>query len=190
MKELIKIQSELKVAKSHVNKFGKYKYRKTEDVLLAVKPLAEKYNCTIVLTDDVQVIGEFLVLKSTATISNGTESISVSALAGIDDKQKGMALSQCFGSSSSYARKRALGGLLLIDDSEDADSTNTHGQSTAAPNVATSPSTPKTLSASAFQGSMKRYIGGETDIFKKAATKGYILTPAQMAEVKSFSDGV
>jgi hypothetical protein len=52
--------------------------------------------------------------------------ISSSAIVGVDLMQKGMAVPQQFGSASSYAKKYALGNLLLIDDTQDADSTNDH----------------------------------------------------------------
>ena len=71
-------------------------------------------------------------INATATITDGKESISTSAQAGIDANRKGMDIAQSFGSSSSYARKYALNGLFLIDDTKDADSTNTHGNNSVA----------------------------------------------------------
>jgi hypothetical protein len=123
MKELIQIQKELKAPKNQVNNFGKYKYRNCEDILESVKPLLNKNNCLLTITDNVIEIGNVLIVNATATIMNeAKEIVSVSAQAGIDIHKKGMDVSQCFGSSSSYARKYALNGLFLIDDTKDADS--------------------------------------------------------------------
>jgi len=123
MKELIEIQSNLKAPKGQYNSFGKYKYRNCEDVLEALKPLLKEQNCYLILNDIVEHIGGSLMIKATATITNAEEkSITVSAYAGIDVNKKGMDVSQCFGASSSYARKYALNGLFAIDDTKDADS--------------------------------------------------------------------
>lgn len=126
MEQLIKIQSELKAPKGQYNSFGKYKYRSCEDILEALKPLLLKYNCLLTITDDVIDINGMSVIRSTVTIEFEDKSRSVSGYAGIDPDKKGMDLSQCFGASSSYARKYALNGLFLIDDNKDADSTNKH----------------------------------------------------------------
>lgn len=128
MKELIEIQAELKAPKNQHNSFGKYNYRSCEDILEAVKPLLKKQKCTLTLTDGVLEVAEFAFVDATATISNGKESVSVRAQAGINPNRKGMDIAQSFGSSSSYARKYALNGLFLIDDTKDADHTNDHGK--------------------------------------------------------------
>jgi hypothetical protein len=127
MKELLQIQTELKSPKNQVNKFGGYKYRSQEDILEAVKPLLTKYECVLTIDDEVKQIGNYVYVEANATIRNKAGSITVKAQAGISE-MKGMSLAQCFGSSSSYARKYALNGLFLIDDTKDADSTNTHGK--------------------------------------------------------------
>jgi hypothetical protein len=106
---LIAIQSELKAPKNQFNSFGKYKYRSAEDILEAVKPLLKKYGC-------------YLVLNSKVSISDGEKTIFVEAQAGINPERKGMDIAQSFGSSSSYAKKYALGNLFLLDDTKDADS--------------------------------------------------------------------
>lgn len=128
MEKLIKIQSELRAPKSQFNSFGKYKYRNQEDILEAVKPLLAKYGCTLVITDHIVEVGGLVFINATATIDDGENQICVSAQAGIDPNRKGMDIAQSFGSSSSYARKYALNGLFLIDDTKDADATNTHGK--------------------------------------------------------------
>jgi hypothetical protein len=126
MKELIQIQSELKAPKSQFNAFGKYNYRSCEDILEAVKPLLLKYGCTLTIRDEVKEIAGIPFIESTASIKNDSESMSVTAQAGIDPNRKGMDIAQCFGASSSYARKYCLNGLFLIDDTKDPDSTNDH----------------------------------------------------------------
>jgi hypothetical protein len=126
MDSLIKIQSELKAPKSNLNKFGNYHYRSCEDILEALKPLLLKHGCTLTVTDEVKEIGPIIYIEATASIQKGDEGRTVTAQAGIDTNRKGMDLSQTFGAASSYARKYALNGLFLIDDTKDADATNTH----------------------------------------------------------------
>lgn len=128
MKELIKIQSELKAPKSQFNSFGKYKYRNCEDILEALKPLLLKYECTLTIYDQVKQVGDLVFIDSTATIySKDGGSQWATAQAGIDPNRKGMDIGQSFGASSSYARKYALNGLFLIDDSAlDPDASNDH----------------------------------------------------------------
>ncbi len=131
MKELIAIQSELKAPKNQFNAFGKYKYRSCEDILEALKPLLLKYECTLTIEDEIKEVGGIVFVESTAAIQvdkeGRTEGRAVTAQAGIDINRKGMDIAQSFGSSSSYSRKYALSGLLLIDDTKDPDSTNDHG---------------------------------------------------------------
>ncbi len=125
MKELITIQSELKAPKSQYNAFGKYKYRKAEDILEAVKPLLKTQKCTLTITDDVIMVGNRIYIKATATIKNEKgESESTTAFAREDEMKKGMDGSQVTGAASSYARKYALNGLFAIDDNQDSDTTN------------------------------------------------------------------
>lgn len=132
MKELIAIQSELKAPKSQFNKFGGYKYRKAEDILEAVKPLLAKQKCTLIITDDVVLIGNRIYVKATATIKNEKgECETTNGWAREEEIKKGMDGSQITGASSSYARKYALNGLFAIDDNADSDTTN-DGQHQAA----------------------------------------------------------
>ena len=128
MEKLVKIQNELKAPKNQFNAFGKYKYRSCEDILEALKPLLLKYNCSLVINDEIKEIGSILFVEATAIFSDNETNkvIQVNAQAGIDVNKKGMDISQSFGSSSSYSRKYALNGLFLIDDTKDADATNTH----------------------------------------------------------------
>jgi hypothetical protein len=134
MKELIAIQSELKAPKNQFNAFGKYKYRSCEDILEALKPLLLKYECTLIIEDEVKEVGGVLFIESTVSIQKEMEGRAVTAQAGIDINRKGMDIAQSFGSSSSYARKYALSGLLLIEDSHlDPDATNDHAPKAPAP---------------------------------------------------------
>ena len=124
---LLKIQSELKAPKNQYNSFGKYKYRSTEDILEAVKPLLLKYGCTMVISDRIKEIGGLIFCESYINFNDKDNCfIEVCASAGIDSNRKGMDISQSFGSSSSYARKYALQGLFLLCDTKDADATNVH----------------------------------------------------------------
>ena len=132
MKELIAIQSELKAPKSQFNKFGGYKYRKAEDILEAVKPLLAKQKCTLIITDDVVLIGNRIYVKATATIKNEKgECETTTGWAREEETKKGMDGSQITGASSSYARKYALNGLFAIDDNADSDTTNDGQNQTA-----------------------------------------------------------
>lgn len=129
MKELITIQSELKAPKSQFNKFGGYKYRKAEDILEAVKPLLAKQKCTLIISDDIVMIGNRIYVKATAIIKNEKgECETTTGWAREEENKKGMDGSQITGASSSYARKYALNGLFAIDDNADSDTTNTGQQ--------------------------------------------------------------
>jgi hypothetical protein len=118
-KKLSEIQRKLKAPKGQQNNFGNYRYRSCEDILEAVKPLLG--DCTITITDEVIEVAGRVYVKSTATISDGENHISTNSYAREAEHKKGMDESQVTGSTSSYARKYALNGLLLIDDTKDAD---------------------------------------------------------------------
>lgn len=125
MKELITIQSKLKAPKSQFNRFGNYKYRKAEDILEAVKPLLAEQYCTLVITDDIVLVGNRIYVKATATLKNGKgDTETATGLAREEETKKGMDASQITGAASSYARKYALNGLFAIDDNQDSDTTN------------------------------------------------------------------
>ena len=124
------IQKEFKANKSKFNSFGKYNFRSAEDILEALKPFNEKYKVNFTITESI-VESQFLqfpMLRSVATISDDLDSINASAIVGVDLEQKGMQMPQKFGSASSYAKKYALGNLLLIDDTQDSDATNNHNK--------------------------------------------------------------
>jgi hypothetical protein len=135
MKELLLIQSELKAPKNQTNAFGKYNYRSCEDILEAVKPLLKKHDCVMTISDEVKSAGDYVYIESTVVFQNkGGDTVAVKAQAGIE-KAGGMALPQAFGSASSYSRKYACNGLYLIDDTKDADATNTHEKKPSKPVV-------------------------------------------------------
>jgi hypothetical protein len=129
---LINVQSRLKAPKGQYNSFGKYSYRNQEDVLEALKPLLAENELVLTLSDSIHEIFGLVYVESKVRVSYGSEEITVTAQAGIDPNRKGMDIAQSFGSSSSYARKYALNAMFLIDDTKDADSTNTHGKGASA----------------------------------------------------------
>ena len=116
------VQTELKAKKSSYNAFGKYYFRKSEDILEAIKPFLIKHGVTVTLNEELIMTEPVPIMKSTATISDGENAIHATALVGVDLNQKGMQTAQQFGAASTYGKKYALGNLLLIDDTEDADS--------------------------------------------------------------------
>lgn len=134
-KKLSAIQSELKAPKDQYNSFGKYKYRSAESILEAVKPLLKKNGTYLTLSDEICPVGERIYVKATATIydCDSEDKISNVAFAREDDAKKGMDGSQITGTSSSYARKYALNGLFLIDDTKDADTDENAMQQANAP---------------------------------------------------------
>ena len=131
MKELTKtlatIQTELKAKKSSYNSFGKYYFRKSEDILEAAKPFLLKYGVYVIVNEEIVGVDHVPMLQSTATISDGKDAIHATAVVGVDLNQKGMQTAQQFGAASTYGKKYALGNLFLIDDTEDADASNKHG---------------------------------------------------------------
>lgn len=139
MKELITIQKELKAPKGNYNSFGKYKYRSCEDILEAVKPLLHREGCTLTLSDEPMLVGDRYYIKATATIHKDAEHISVTGYAREEKDKKGMDESQITGTASSYARKYALNGLFLIDDTKDADTDEYHKTTTAKQETASEP---------------------------------------------------
>ena len=153
------IQKEFKASKSKFNSFGKYNFRSAEDILEALKPFNEKYKVNFTITESI-VHSEFLqfpMLESTASINDDLDTITASAIVGVDLEQKGMQMPQKFGSASSYAKKYALGNLLLIDDTQDADASNKHDKAETL--------TPKEISAGLDD---KKWLNKNTPEFNKA----------------------
>lgn len=157
------IQTKFKANKSRYNSFGKYNFRSAEDILEAIKPYLLELNVTVTINEKLLDSNflEFPMLESTATISDDLSSISATAIVGIDLDQKGMQMPQKFGSASSYGKKYALGNLLLIDDTQDPDATNTHDKTVKSKDLLT-------LDETAFNKA-KEFIknGGSIDTIKK-----------------------
>ena len=126
--KLATIQTELKAKKSSYNAFGKYYFRKAEDILEATKPFLLKHGVSVTLTEQVIPGYNVPIIQSTAIISDGENQITATAVVGVDLLQKGMQMPQKYGAASSYAKKYALGNLFLIDDTQDADGSNEHGK--------------------------------------------------------------
>jgi len=164
--KLSKIQTQFKSKKSRFNSFGKYYFRSAEDILEATKPFIKELDVTVVINEE---LVDSSVIKTTATITDGKETISATAVVGVDLDQKGMQMPQRFGAASSYAKKYALGNLFLIDDTKDSDATNTHGK--------------KDISGRQL-AQAKDYIksGGKIEAIKSK----YQLTSAQEAELKTL----
>ena len=125
MKELNKklaiVQTKLKTKKTSYNAFGKYYFRKAEDILEAIKPFLLEQGVTVTINEEMISTDPVPIMQSTATFSDGENAIHATALVGVDLNQKGMQTAQQFGAASTYGKKYALGNLLLIDDTEDAD---------------------------------------------------------------------
>ena len=121
------VQTKLKAKKSSYNSFGKYYFRKSEDILEAIKPFLIEHGVTVTINEEMISTDPVPTMQSTATISDGENAISATAVVGVDLNQKGMQTAQQFGAASSYGKKYALGNLFLIDDTQDSDATNDHG---------------------------------------------------------------
>lgn len=144
VQKLVSIQNGLKCKKAKRNNFGNFNYRSCEDIFESVKPLLLEQGLLMYFSDEIQSINGFNYIKATVTITDGVNSISSHGWAKESDAKKGMDSSQITGSGLSYARKYALGGALLIDDSTDPDSMdNSSPQKKQATKPVSSP--PKTV---------------------------------------------
>lgn len=195
---LMKIQSELKAPKNQRNNFGGYNYRSCEDIMEAVKPLLLKNGVVLTVSDDMSVVGNRVYVKATATLSDGEDVISNSAFAREAEVKKGMDDSQITGATSSYARKYALNGLFCIDDTKDADATNTHGKDEKTP--AEKAKETKEANQKSFEeafAKMYAYFKGNpvwgydmeqrfNDMMKKAMSKNY--EPEKCSEMLEIFD--
>ena len=167
--KLSQIQVRFKSKKSRFNSFGKYYFRSAEDILEAIKPFNKELGIYVTINEELVASEPVPVLKTTATLCDGTNHVSASALVGVDLNQKGMQTPQQFGSASSYGKKYALGNLFLIDDTQDSDATNTHGKSKS--------KLTDIIAAKNFIAN-----GGKIDAIKAK----YQLTSAQEAELKTL----
>ena len=164
--KLSQIQVRFKSKKSRFNSFGKYYFRSAEDILEAIKPFNKELGVYVTINEELVASEPVPVLKTTATLCDGTNHVAASALVGVDLNQKGMQTPQQFGSASSYGKKYALGNLFLIDDTQDSDATNNHGK--------------KLADISAAKNYLKN--GGKIETIKNK----YQLTSAQEAELKTL----
>ena len=121
------IQTKFKSKKSRFNSFGKYYFRSAEDILEATKPFLTEHKVSVTVNEEILMDCDIPIIKSTATISDGNNQITATAVVGVDLGAKGMQMPQKFGAASSYGKKYALGNLFLIDDTQDADANNSHG---------------------------------------------------------------
>ena len=176
-KKLAVIQTELKAKKSSYNSFGKYYFRKAEDILEAVKPFLTREGVSVRLDEEL-VHDTPPTLKSTAIISDGENSITATAIVGVDLNQKGMQTAQQFGAASSYGKKYALGNLFLIDDTADADSTNSHGKASQIVNKAKAK-----MNDEQYQKAVEFIKGGGA---VSAIESKYTITPTQMVKLKEI----
>ena len=180
--KLAQVQTKLKAKKSSYNSFGKYYFRKSEDILEAIKPFLLELDVSVIIKEQIIATEPVPMLESSAIFSDGENQITATAVVGVDLTQKGMQTSQQFGAASTYGKKYALGNLLLIDDTEDADASNTHGkESTVLDKLkASMPKKPK-ITADQFEKA-KEYLqnGGKLTAIK---TK-YALTKKQEAALE------
>ena len=174
-KTLAVIQTDLKAKKSSYNSFGKYYFRKAEDILEAAKPFLIKHNVYVKVDEEIISVDPVPMMQSTATISNGKDSITATAIVGVDLNQKGMQTSQQFGAASTYGKKYALGNLFLIDDTEDADATNNHSTTTTV--------TKKKITDAQMKKAIQ-FVSGGGDI--KAILAKYTMTPGQLTDLKKL----
>jgi len=168
--KLSQIQTRFKSKKSRFNSFGKYYFRSAEDILEAIKPFSKELGVYVTINEEIIELALGIpVIRTTATLHDGPNKITASAVVGVDLKQKGMQTPQQFGSASSYGKKYALGNLFLIDDTQDSDATNTHGKNDI---------TGRQLAQA------KDYVksGGKIEAIKAK----YQLTSAQEAELKTL----
>ena len=173
--KLATIQTKMKAKKSQYNSFGKYYFRKAEDILEGVKPFLLQHNIYVTVSEELIATDPVPMIKSTATISDGESAIHATAVVGVDMQQKGMQTAQQFGAASTYAKKYALGNLFLIDDTEDADATNTHGKAQQVTQK------PKAKITKEQMTKAVKFVkdGGSVDAIKKK----YTLTDAQIKQL-------
>ena len=172
--KLTKIQTEFKSKKSRFNSFGKYYFRSAEDILEATKPFLKELDVTVTINEEL-ISFDPAVMQVTALISDGKAEIKSQAVVGVDLDQKGMQMPQRYGAASSYGKKYALGNLFLIDDTQDADATNSHGKKQTITQAAIS---------SAQLLKAKEYVksGGKLDAIKSK----YKLTKEQEKELATL----
>ena len=172
--KLNRVQVELKAPKNQRNKFGKYYYRSCEDILEGLKPLLDKYNAIVLLSDETKVEEgrHYIVATATFVDTDNGENVCVKAQAREDENKKGMDGAQLTGSTSSYARKYALNGLFCIDDTKDSDATNNGAQTTTQAKKSTS------------TGMTNQHLN---KLFELGVKKGYSQEKVRQQVVKKFN---
>lgn len=178
--KLSNIQFELKAPKSQYNSFGKYKYRNCEDILESVKPLLNKHQLCMSISDDIVEVGGRIYVKATVRIYNDTCEEMTTAFAREEENKKGMDSAQLTGATSSYARKYALNGMFLIDDTKDSDATNTHGKELEKP-IAVAVKTSKTTISDVNKVVLALRINREATISQLKTS--YVITASQAKEL-------
>jgi hypothetical protein len=175
------VQSELKAPKNQRNSFGNYNYRSCEDILEAVKPLLAKHKLALTIQDDMVEVGARIYVRAIAKLASfDGESLEVTAFARESETKKGMDESQITGAASSYARKYALNGLFLIDDTKDADATNDHSTPSKMPTKASG----NTLSDDRFLTALKAIQEPSKKDSVTAHLKEFTLSTTQIAQLK------
>lgn len=184
--KLMRIQVELKAPKNLYNNFGGYKYRNAEGICEAVKPYLDKEKVCLFMTDDIIEVGGRIYVKATAKLlDNETdEVVEVSAMAREAETKKGMDESQITGTASSYARKYALNGLFLLDDTKDADTDEYHKQTTSKKTESVELPTSEADAKEKCSDKQVKFI--ESLIVKKAMSEQEILS--KYKDAKSFAD--
>ena len=177
--KLATIQTKLKTKKTSYNAFGKYYFRKAEDILEATKPFLLQLGVSVTINEKVIESHPVPMIESTATLWDGEHAVHATAIVGVDLNQKGMQTAQQFGAASSYGKKYALGNLFLIDDTQDSDASNDHGRKSNVVNKLKEKAKPA-ITVEQFKKA-KEYIsaGGNLDAIK---TK-YKLTAKQEKEL-------
>ena len=180
------VQTKLKAKKTSYNAFGKYYFRKAEDILEAVKPFLLEQGVSVTINEEVILIDPVPTIQSTATISDGENAIHATAVVGVDLNQKGMQTAQQFGAASSYGKKYALGNLFLIDDTQDSDATNDHGKKSSVVSKIKQAAKPTITDKQMAQAKDYIVAGGDVEAIK---TK-YKLTAVQEKELNGQSKDI
>ena len=189
--KLLKVQAKLKAPKNQYNSFGKYKYRNCEDILEAVKPLLDEQGLTLTLSDYIVAVLETnrTYVKAVATLTDGKDTLEVCAYAREAEAKKGMDDSQVTGATSSYARKYALNGLFLIDDTKDADSMDNTASATSTPSKPKAKAQPKPAAkASDIKAKASEIVHRYCELHNadEKAIKGGIVKRPEYADTDAF----
>lgn len=138
--KLLKMQKKLVVPKGQYNSFGKYNYRSAEDIMVALKVVQEAENTVVIIDTDIETANGWNYINATATLYDADDGEVIAVTHGKarePEIKKGMDESQITGTAASYAIKRALSGMFLIDDEKDADTLNNSDDYTKKDNTKT-----------------------------------------------------